>query len=89
MQASDAIQFMSEALYLVLMLSAPAIIAASVVGLIIAIVQAATQIQEQTIQFTIKFFVVVVALFVSAAMIGGALYEFGDKMFTQFPYLVQ
>jgi type III secretion protein S len=43
------IAFTTEALWLVLLLSAPPIIAASVVGLLVAVVQAATQLQEQTL----------------------------------------
>lgn len=89
MLPSDAVRFMSEALYLVFAISAPIIIAVTVVGLIIAVLQAATQIQEQTVQFALKFFVVVVALFVTGATLGSALYAFGNEMFTQFPYVTQ
>ena len=89
MLPSDAVRFMSEALYLVIAICAPIIIAVTVVGLIIAVLQAATQIQEQTVQFALKFFVVVVALFVTGATLGSALYAFGNEMFTQFPYVTQ
>ena len=43
---SEALQLVYQALWLVLMLSAPPVLAAAVVGLLIALVQAATQIQE-------------------------------------------
>ncbi len=51
-------------------LSAPPIILAAVVGLVIAFVQAATQLQEQTLQYVAKFFAVVLTIFVTASMLG-------------------
>jgi flagellar biosynthetic protein FliQ/type III secretion protein S len=81
----DIIRLTQDALWLVLVLSAPPIIAASVVGLLIAFVQAATQLQEQTFSYTVKFIVIVVVLFVTTSMIGGTLYNFSDRLFTEFP----
>lgn len=77
-----------EALWLVLLLSAPPIIAASIVGLLVAVVQAATQIQEQTLQYTLKFFAIVLTLFVTASLVAGSLYAFSDKIFSGFPGMV-
>ena len=48
-----------QALWFVLLLSAPPIVVAAVVGLLIAFVQAATQLQEQTLQYVAKFFAIV------------------------------
>ena len=79
----------TEALWLVLLLSAPPIIAASAVGLAVAIVQAATQLQEQTLQFTLKFFAVVLTLFITASLLGGTLYQFSDTIFSGFPGMVR
>jgi type III secretion protein S len=78
-----------EALWLVLLLSAPPIIAASAVGLLVAIIQAATQLQEQTLQYTLKFFAIVVTIFVTASLLAGSLYRFGDTIFTNFPAMVR
>ena len=77
-----------EALWLVLLLSAPPVIAASVVGLVVAVVQAATQIQEQTLQYTLKFFAIVLTLFITASLMAGSLYAFADRIFASFPELV-
>lgn len=81
----DVIRLTQDALWLVLLLSAPPIVAASVVGLIVAFFQAATQLQEQTLAFTIKFVVIVIVLFLTASMIGGSLYHYADRIFTEFP----
>ncbi len=83
------IAFTTEALWLVLLLSAPPIIAASVVGLLVAVVQAATQLQEQTLQYTLKFFAIVVTLFITAALVASSLYTSTDAIFTGFPGLVK
>jgi type III secretion protein S len=85
----DIIRLTQDALWLVLVLSAPPIIAASIVGLLIAFVQAATQLQEQTFSYTVKFIVIVVVLFVTTSMIGGTLYHFSDRLFTDFPNMTR
>ena len=79
----------NDALWLVLVLSAPPIIVASIAGLLVAVVQAATQIQEQTLQYTVKFFAIVITLFVTAALLGGSLYRFSDRIFTEFPAIIR
>lgn len=86
---AQAIQLMNEALWLVLILSAPPIIVASIVGLAVAIVQSATQLQEQTLQYTAKFLAIVLTLFVTAALLGGTLYRFADRVFVEFPAMAR
>lgn len=55
-----------QSLYLILVLSAPPVLVALVVGLMISLVQATTQIQEQTLTFVPKL----VAVFVTLAFTG-------------------
>jgi len=83
------LQLVYQALWLVLVLSAPPVIAAATVGLTIALVQAATQIQEQTLQYALKFFSIVATIFITASLMGGALYQFADRIMTEFPALVK
>ncbi len=85
----DIIRLTQDALWIVLVLSAPPIIAASIVGLLIAFVQAATQLQEQTFSYTVKFITIVVVLFITTSMIGGTLYNFSDRLFTDFPNMAR
>jgi len=84
----DMTDITHEALSLVLLLSAPPVIAASIVGLLVAVVQAATQVQEQTLQFTLKFFAIVLTLFVTASLMAGSLFAFSDKIFSNFGRMV-
>jgi type III secretion protein S len=84
---AQEIQLLHQALWLVLILSGPPIIVASVVGLAIAVFQSATQLQEQTLQYTAKFIAIVFTIFITAGLLGGTLYTFADKVFTIFPAL--
>jgi type III secretion protein S len=86
---SEALQLTQQALWYVMLLSAPPIIVAAVVGLIVAVLQAATQIQEQTLQYALKFFAIVVTIFVTASMLGGGLYQFADRVFSGFAGMVR
>lgn len=53
-----------EGLFLVLILSAPPVLAALVVGLSVSIMQATTQVQEQTLTFVPKLVAIILVLIV-------------------------
>jgi type III secretion protein S len=86
---TDMVAMTVQAMWLVLMLSAPTIIAASIVGLFVAIIQAATQLQEQTLQYTLKFFTIVIAIFLTAGLVASSLYAYTDQIFSGFPGLIK
>lgn len=83
------LELTKQALMLTLLLSGPPIAAAALVGLAVAFLQAATQLQEQTFAYAIKFVVIVVTLFLTGALIGGTLYTYADKIFVEFPGLIR
>jgi type III secretion protein S len=85
----DIIAMTQQALWFVLLLSAPPIVVAAVVGLLVAFVQAATQLQEQTLQYALKFFAIIITIFVTASMLGGGLYQFSDRVFSGFAGIVR
>lgn len=89
MQHSEVMQLTYQALWLVLLLSAPPIVVAAIVGLVIAFIQAATQLQEQTIQYAAKFFAIVLTIFVTASLLGSGLYQLGDRVFSEFAGMVR
>ncbi|MEB3101150.1 flagellar biosynthesis protein FliQ [Ferviditalea candida] len=62
MSAEFVIRLAGQAVYVVLKASAPMLIVALVVGLLISIFQATTQIQEQTLAFVPKIVAVLLAL---------------------------
>lgn len=83
----DVIQLTREAMWLVLVLSAPPIAAASIVGLVVAFLQAATQLQEQTLTYTLKFITIAVTLLLTASLMATSLQHFADRLFTDFPLM--
>ena len=84
----DFISLTNDALWLVLILSAPPIIVASVAGLLVAIVQAATQIQEQTLSFVPKMIAVSIALLVSGNWVLNEMVSFTHTLFDMLPALL-
>ena len=70
-----------EGLLLVLILSAPPLLASLVLGLLIGIFQAATQIQDQTVSFVPKLVVVVVVLIALGPLLGTQLLRFTQAVF--------
>ena len=66
----------------------PAQVAATV-GLLIAFVQAATQLQEQTFQYAAKFFAIVVVILITASLLGGTLVHYSDRIFSGFAGMVR
>ncbi len=57
---------LQKALMLMMIISAPILLSAIVVGLAISIIQSVTQIQEQTLTFVPKIFAAVLVLIVAA-----------------------
>nr|WP_279634049.1 type III secretion system export apparatus subunit SctS [Pseudomonas plecoglossicida] len=66
----------------------PTVIIAAAVGTLVSLVQALTQIQEQTLGFVAKLIAVVVTLFATAGWIGHELHAFGEMIMQKIP-LVQ
>ncbi|NGX55102.1 MAG: Flagellar biosynthetic protein FliQ [Chlamydiae bacterium] len=77
-------QYSYEALLLILLISGPPIIFASVIGLFVAIFQAATQIQEQTLSFAVKLVAVMATVILMGGWLGGLIYQFAIQIFTNF-----
>jgi type III secretion protein S len=81
MTIADIARLTTDALLLVLVLSMPPIAVATVVGVLLSLVQAITQIQEQTLSFAVKLIVVSVVILATAGWLGGELYRFTMRVF--------
>ncbi len=64
-----------------LMVAGPILIVATVVGLIVSIFQATTQIQEQTLTFVPKIIAVAVVGVLMASFMGNAMVGFTKRIF--------
>ncbi|WP_298067822.1 type III secretion system export apparatus subunit SctS [uncultured Mailhella sp.] len=81
---SMAINYASQALYLVLIISLPPIVIASVIGILVSLLQAVTQLQEQTLTFGVKLVCVVVTIFLMGGWMSGELLRYADEIFSRF-----
>jgi flagellar biosynthetic protein FliQ len=75
MSPTDSIDFAREAIWVLLEISAPAMLTALVVGLGIGLLQALTQIQEMTLVFVPKIIAIFVVLLISLPFAGEAMYS--------------
>lgn len=81
---SQIITLAYKALLLVLILSGPPIIISLILGLGVAIFQAATQIQEQNLAFTVKLVATVLTLMFIGGWLGMQIMQFASDIFSNF-----
>ncbi len=84
-----ALEIGRNALLMTVMLAAPMMGAALVVGLIISVFQALTQINEQTLTFVPKILAVFAALLVTGPWLMQSLIGYTTKLFTMLPAMVR
>ena len=85
MSVGELVTLMRGGVLQILMLAAPVLGAALIVGLVVAILQAVTSIQEQTLTFVPKIFAILIVL----ALLGGWMFtsmrEYTVNLFMQIP----
>ncbi len=86
--AADLARLTAETLYLVLLVSAPALLASLVVGVVVGLMQAVTQVQEQTLSFVPKLVAVAITLAVLGGWMSGELVRFTSSLWLAIPRLV-
>ncbi len=74
-----------QALLITLVVSGPPILLSMVIGLMISLFQAVTQIQEQTLTFVPKMVVIFGALAALGPWLGGNMLRFAQLCFESFP----
>lgn len=87
MDPSELSRLTAEALYLVLLVSAPALLTSLAVGFGVGLLQAVTQVQEQTLSFVPKLLAVSLALVIGGAWMGGQLIRFTESLWEAIPTL--
>lgn len=81
MSTGDLISIFQDTVITAFKLAAPALIISLVVGLIISIIQAATQIHEQTLTFVPKLIVIVVILLILGSWMIETMNDFVVRIF--------
>lgn len=84
MPFDQAIQLVRETLTLMLLLAAPILLVALVVGLVISVIQAATQLQEQTLSFVPKILGMGAVAIITAPWLFMKIMDFSARMFGGF-----
>ena len=78
-----------DALWLVMLIAAPMLLAGLLTAFAISLFQAATQILEPTLSFVPKLIVMLLVLALLGSWMGGQLVEFARTLLTDFPGLVE
>lgn len=89
MSIDEVIAIASDALFLVIKVSAPVLLISLIVGLVISIFQTVTSIQEQTLTFVPK----IIAVFLSLILIGNwmltEITEFMTRLWSDFSIYIR
>jgi flagellar biosynthesis protein FliQ len=83
-----AVDLFREALWLIVLIVGLAVIPSLVVGLIVAMFQAATQINEQTLSFLPRLIVMLVTLIWAGPWLVYELMEYTQTLIQNIPYLI-
>ncbi len=83
MNEVDALDLVRSAIWTVVIVAAPAVVAALVVGIFIGLLQALTQVQEVTLTFVPKIMAIFIATTVSAHFMGASIYAFAMMAFSR------
>lgn len=81
MNPADAIEISQKAIWTVIVISTPAVLPAMIIGVVIALFQALTQVQEATLTFVPKIMAVFFSIALSANFIGGQIVTLTNVLF--------
>lgn len=83
MNQADALDIVQSAIWTIILASGPAVGAAMAVGLVIALFQALTQVQEMTLTFIPKIIVILLIASFTAPFMGQVIYGFAEQVFSR------
>lgn len=85
MNPADALDLTQSAIWTVLVAASPAVLAAMAVGIMIALLQALTQIQEMTLTFIPKILAILLVMSLSAPFMGSVIFTFAEQTYARIP----
>ncbi len=89
MSTGEAVSIMRGGIFEILLLSAPVLLVAMVVGLVISIFQATTSIQEQTLTFVPKIAAIMLVLALLGGWMFGNLAQYTRDLFALIPQMAR
>ncbi|BBG58439.1 Flagellar biosynthetic protein FliQ [Providencia rustigianii] len=78
----------TEAMKIALMLAAPLLLAALAAGLIISLLQAATQVNEMTLSFIPKILSVISTIIIAGPWMLNLLTDYMRQLFSNLPFII-
>jgi len=87
MNQAELLNYAQKCLIIMLKLSMIPIIVATVIGLLVSLLQALTQIQEQTLGFAVKLIAISITIMAASSWMGGELLLYTQEIFTRFALL--
>jgi len=88
MSAEIILDLLREAFWLTLVLVAVLILPSLLVGLLVAVFQAATQINEQTLSFLPRLLMILLTLILAGPWLVGQLIEFSQNLISSIPQII-
>ena len=88
MTPETVVSIFSESVYVILILLTVLVVPGLIVGLVVAMFQAATQINESSLSFIPKLFVTFLVLVFAGPWLLKTLVNYTDTLFTNIPYLI-
>ena len=89
MENEQLIHHLNTVLVLVLYLSAPVLGVAASVGLVVGLLQAVTQVQDQSLPQTFKLIAILLTVAIAGPLLGGPLIRETQQILDQFPALTR
>ncbi len=89
MENDFVVEVVGQAIKITLMLSAPMLMGALIVGVLVSIFQAVTQINEQTLSFIPKILVIIAALVIFSPWMMETMVSYTQDLFTSIPELIR
>lgn len=81
MSQTEVIKIMQDAVYTILTVAAPMLITGMIVGVIVSIFQATTQINEQTLAFVPKIIAILLSLLIFGGWMLTNMSDFTNRMY--------
>lgn len=83
MEPTEIITILREGIFVLIIISAPPMVVALAVGLVISLFQALTQIQEQTLTFVPRILALLFTLMLTFPFIFDSLETFGEGLYSR------
>ena len=88
MDAQEAVDLSREAMRVTMLVGAPVLLAGMAVGLVVGLLQAITQIQEQTVSFVPKLIVMVLVLSFTLPWLINQMVQYSHDLITNIPSML-